>query len=131
MSARDPLPAAAVGDSRYATTWPAARGASSAWRRRLQLDSGFVAMSLLTLLVAFLVLFPLGMLIYGSFWTSRPGFPGALTLDNYVKAYTVLETYRILITTVLLIAPQTLGAGTFPSTRACIVTRTHTTHRDP
>ena len=49
----------------------------------------------LTLVVAFLVLFPLGMLLYGSFWTARPGFPGTFTLDNYIKAYTDVETYRI------------------------------------
>src|SRR4030081_294776 len=69
------------------TVWPRAGGV---WQRRLRLDSGFLAMSFVTLLVAFLVLFPLGMLVFGSFWTSRPGFPGALTLDNYIKAYTDL-----------------------------------------
>ena len=44
-------------------------------------------MSAVLALVAFLVLFPLGMLLFGSLWTSRPGFPGTLTLDNYLKAY--------------------------------------------
>ena len=66
---------------------------------RVRLNAGFVAMTLVTLLVAFLVLFPLGMLLYGSFWTARPGFDGAFTLDNYLKAYTSLETYQVLATT--------------------------------
>ena len=52
------------------------------------------------------MLFPLGMLLYGSFWTARPGFPGALTLNNYIKAYTSLETYQVLCTTVLLVGGQ-------------------------
>ena len=46
---------------------------------RVRLNLGFGAMAAVTLLVAFLVLFPLGMLLYGSFWTARPGFPGAFS----------------------------------------------------
>src|SRR6266511_5218902 len=80
---------------------------------RVRLNAGFVAMSALTLLVAFLVLFPLGMLLFGSLWTSRPGFPGALTFDNYLKAYTSLDTYQVLLTTVLLIGAKTLVAVAF------------------
>jgi iron(III) transport system permease protein len=129
MSARDPLPAAVVSDTRYAAAWSLSERAGSSWRRRFQVDSGFAAMSLLTLVVAFLVLFPLGMLIFGSFWTARPGFPGALTLDNYVTAYTDLDTYRILVTTVLLIGAKTLLAVSFASTLAWIVTRTDTPFR--
>lgn len=86
-------------------------------------------MSLVTLLVAFLVLFPLAMLVFGSFWTARPGFPGALTLDNYVKAYGSADTYRVFLTTVLLIGAKTLLAVTFASTLAWIVTRTDTPFR--
>jgi len=35
--------------------------------RRLRLNGGFAAMSLVTIVVAFLVLFPLAMLVFGSF----------------------------------------------------------------
>ena len=70
---------------------------------RVRLNLGFVAMAAITLLVAFMVLFPLGMLLYGSFWTARPGFPGAFTLDNYIKAYTDVATYQVLVTTVVLV----------------------------
>src|SRR6266480_7406811 len=75
---------------------------------RVRLNLGFGAMTAVTLLVAFLVLFPLGMLLFGSFWTARPGFPGAFTLDNYLKAYTNLETYQVLATTVLFIGAKTI-----------------------
>jgi iron(III) transport system permease protein len=97
--------------------------------RRIRLNGGFAAMSLVTVLVAFLVLFPLAMLVFGSLWTARPGFPGTLTLDNYVRAYTDPDTFRILLTTVLLVGAKTLVAVTFASTLAWIVTRTDTPFR--
>ena len=99
------------------------------YARRLRINSGFVAMSGVTLLVGFLVLFPLGMLLFGSFWTSRPGFPGELTLANYVRAYTSLETYQVLLTTVLLVGAKTIVAVVFATTLAWIVTRTDTPFR--
>jgi iron(III) transport system permease protein len=83
-------------------------------------------MAAITLLVAFLVLFPLGMLLYGSFWTARPGFPGAFTLDNYIKAYTDIGTYQVLVTTVVLVGAKTLVAVALATTLAWIVTRTDT-----
>jgi iron(III) transport system permease protein len=83
----------------------------------------------LTLIVGFLVLFPLGMLLYGSFWTARPGFPGAFTLDNYIKAYTDVDTYRILLTTAVLIGTKTIFAVGLATTLAWIVTRTDTPFR--
>jgi iron(III) transport system permease protein len=93
---------------------------------RVRLNLGFAAMAAVTLLVAFLVLFPLGMLLYGSFWTARPGFPGAFTLDNYIKAYTDIGTYQVLVTTVVLVGAKTLVAVAFATTLAWIVTRTDT-----
>src|SRR5215216_3559909 len=103
-----------------------ARAGPSLHRARIRLNTGFVAMSLVTLVVAFLVLFPLGMLLYGSFWTSRPGFPGTFTLSNYITAYTSIETYQVFLTTVLLIGTKTLVAVAFATTLAWIVTRTDT-----
>src|SRR4030095_8358204 len=69
------------------------------------------------------------MLLWGSFWTSRPGFPGTLTLNNYITAYTSLETYQVLFTTVLLIGAKTLLAVVLATTLAWIVTRTDTPFR--
>jgi iron(III) transport system permease protein len=95
-------------------------------RARVRLDAGFFTMTILTVVVAFLVLFPLGMLIFGSFWTARPGFPGSFTLQNYIQAYTSLETLRILGTTVVLIGSKTIVAVAFATALAWIVTRTDT-----
>jgi iron(III) transport system permease protein len=105
------------------------QGALVRRRARVRFDVGFMAMTLLTLFVAFLVLFPLGMLLFGSIWTARPGFPGALTLQNYVQAYTSLETLRILGTTVVLIGSKTLLAVSFATALAWVVTRTDTPMR--
>jgi iron(III) transport system permease protein len=98
-------------------------------KRGIRIDAAFVAMSIVTLIVAFLVLFPIGMLLFGSFWTARPGFPGVLTLNNYIQAYTDPETYRVLVTTVVLIGAKTVLAVAMASTLAWIVTRTDTPFR--
>lgn len=98
-------------------------------RRRVRFTPGFFAMSAVSLLTGFLVLYPLGMLIYGSFWTSRPGLPGTFTLDNYITAYTDLETYQLFANTVLLIGTKTLIAGVLAVLLAWIVTRTDTPFR--
>ncbi|MBV9322435.1 MAG: iron ABC transporter permease, partial [Chloroflexi bacterium] len=98
-------------------------------RQRVRLNAGFAAMSLLTVVVAFLVLFPICMLLFGSFWTARPGFPGTLTLQNYIAAYTSLETYQVLVTTVLLMGGKTVLAVALATTLAWIVTRTDTPGR--
>jgi iron(III) transport system permease protein len=97
--------------------------------RRIRINAGFIAMCATLALVGFLVLFPLAMLLWGSFWTSRPGFPGTLTLNNYITAYTSLETYQVLFTTVLLIGAKTLLAVVLATTLAWIVTRTDTPFR--
>ena len=112
-----------------ATTAELARPSAAAGRR-IRINGGFVAASAVLALVAFLVLFPLGMLLFGSLWTSRPGFPGALTFDNYLKAYTSLDTYQVLLTTVLLIGAKTLVAVAFATSLAWIVTRTDTPFRN-
>ena len=98
-------------------------------RGRIRINGAFVVMTLLTLLVGFLVLFPLSMLLWGSFWTSRPGFPGTLTFDNYLNAYTSTETFQVLLTTILLMGTKTLIAVAIAATMAWIVTRTDTPFR--
>lgn len=90
---------------------------------------GFIPMTLVTLLTLFLVLYPLGMLIYGSFRTSRPGLPGDFTLDNYITAYSSAETFQLLVTTILLIGTQVLIGTSLAVALAWIVTRTDTPFR--
>jgi iron(III) transport system permease protein len=80
-------------------------------------------------IVAFLILFPLGMLLYGSFWTERPGFPGNFTLANYRTAYGDIDTYKVFFNTALLIGSKTIFAGIIALTLAWIVARTDTPYR--
>ena len=91
-----------------------------------RLDFSFIAMSFVTVVVAFLILFPLAMLIYGSFWTERPGFPGNFTLDNYVTAYGDADTYKVFLNTALLIGAKTICAGVIALALAWIIARTDT-----
>jgi len=90
---------------------------------------GFVAAAGVALFTGALVLYPVGMLLFGSFWTSRPGLPGQLTLDNYVSAYTSGDTYKLFATTVLLMGVKTLVAAALALALAWIVTRTDTPFR--
>jgi iron(III) transport system permease protein len=94
-----------------------------------KIDIATVAMSFVTVVVAFLILFPLGMLLYGSFWTERPGFPGNFTLANYVTAYGDIDTYKVFFNTALLIGSKTIFAGIIALALAWIVARTDTPYR--
>ncbi len=98
-------------------------------RRRVRLTPAWVAVLGLALVTGFLVLYPLGMLVYGSFWTNRPGLPGQLTLGNYISAYMTGETYALLATTILLMGGKTIIAGIIAVGLAWIVTRTDTPFR--
>jgi iron(III) transport system permease protein len=98
-------------------------------KKRIRLNVPFFAMTLVAGTAGFLVLYPLGMLLFGSFWTSRPGFPGAFTLQNYITAYTDIQTYWLFLNTALLIGAKTLIAATISVILAWIVTRTDTPYR--
>jgi iron(III) transport system permease protein len=91
-----------------------------------KINRASLAMSFVTLLVSFLILFPLVMLIYGSFWTERPGFPGDFTLANYTTAYGDLDTYKVFLNTALLIGAKTIFAGIIALALAWIIARTDT-----
>jgi iron(III) transport system permease protein len=98
-------------------------------KRSMRITPGFIAMTLVTIFVGFLVLFPLSMLLFGSFWTARPGFDGSFTLQNYIRAYSDASTYQVLLTTVLLMGAKTIIAIILAVTMAWIVTRTDTPFR--
>jgi len=98
------------------------------WRLRLNaaLTPANIAMGGITLFVAFLVLYPLGTLLIGSFLTATPGRTGTFTLQNYISAYTDSATYRILLTTVVLAGVKTILATLLAVTFGLIVVRTDT-----
>jgi iron(III) transport system permease protein len=84
------------------------------------------ALSAITILAGFLILFPLAMLFYGSFWSSQPGLPGNFTLANYIDAYGDGETYQVFFNTALLIGAKTIVASLVALMLAWIVARTDT-----
>src|SRR5690348_8088714 len=99
---------------------------ASALRLRLAISPGNLAPWGLLLLAGFLVLFPLGTLLYGSFLSAGPGRASVLTLRNYVIAYTSFDTLRLLATTVLLMGAKTIIATALALLLAFIVVRTDT-----
>lgn len=70
-----------------AQIWQAARG---------RLDARLPVLVIAVAMVAFLVVVPLVMLLYGTFTSAAPGAIGAPTLDNFVQAYSNPKTYEIL-----------------------------------
>ncbi len=71
-------------------------------RNKLRLEWEKGAFIVVGGIVAFLVLLPVGILLWSSFRTGRPGFPGGTyTLANYAKAYIDPSTYSCMLNSVL------------------------------
>jgi iron(III) transport system permease protein len=81
-------------------------------------------------LVVYLVLTPLAMLLWNSLKTTPPGVPGALTLANFVKAYSDPTLYPLLANSLLFASGSTLLAFCFAFLMAWLVERTNTPLRD-
>jgi len=86
-------------------------------------------LKLLLLIVGFLVLYPLLMLVYGSFRGGGPGTESALNLDGYQRAFSDIGHLRILWTTIWLSAIRTLLVIMLAIFFAWVVTRTDTPWR--
>lgn len=80
-------------------------------------------------LVAFLALYPISWLIFGSFRSGPPFEPGYFTIGNYLKAYADPFVYVTAKNTVIFAFGQTVGAVTVGTTLAWIVARTNTPGR--
>jgi len=83
----------------------------------------------LFLAVSILVLYPVLMLLYGSFRSAAPGDPGFWTLQNYVTAYSDPETYKLFFNTFWIVGAQTLFSAIVAIFFAWVVTRTDTPWR--
>ena len=81
------------------------------------------------LLVAFLALYPISWLIFGSFRTGTPLEAGVWTLENYIKAYSARDILKTIGNTLIFAGGQTIGAVGLGSILAWIVTRTDTPGR--
>ncbi|MBF8304140.1 MAG: Fe3+ siderophore transporter, inner rane subunit [Dehalococcoidia bacterium] len=89
---------------------------------------GLLMISLL-LVVGFLVVYPLFMLVYGSFRGGGPGTEAPLSLDGYRIAYTNPSTYKVLWTTMWLGVVRTIITMILSVFLAWVVTRTDTPWR--
>lgn len=80
---------------------------------------------LLLLTVAFLVAFPLGMLIIGSFKTGVPGLPGPLVLTNWAQTLTSRQTLRAAISTFEIAIPRSILTVILAASAAWLLARTN------
>lgn len=97
-------------------------------RQRLQSDTLFLIC--VTALVVYLVLTPLGMLIWNSLKTTPPGLPGELTFANFTKAYSDPTLYPLLVNSLLFATGSTLFAFVLAFMMAWLVERTNAPLRD-
>ena len=79
----------------------------------------------LTALVAFLVIYPLGMLVFGTFWSAAPGQPGTLTLENWASVLSDRATFEVLLTSLAIAIPRTLLALLLATAFAWCIARTN------
>ena len=83
-----------------------------------------------TALVVYLVLTPLGMLIWNSLKTTPPGLPGELSFANFTKAYSDPTLYPLLVNSLLFATGSTLFAFLLAFMMAWLVERTNAPLRD-
>lgn len=76
-----------------------------------------------------LVAYPLVMILYGGFWSSSPGAPGHLTLNNYVQGFAQPGVIKALLTTFWVGALVTLISSALGIAFAWIIARTNTPGR--
>ncbi|MFC1968081.1 ABC transporter permease [Chloroflexota bacterium] len=85
----------------------------------------------LILVVGGLVVYPLGMIFYGSFWSAPPGAPGHFTLEGYVEAYADPTIIGTLWTTFWLGAFRTVLATSIAIVFAWLLVRTDLPFKGP
>jgi iron(III) transport system permease protein len=100
------------------------RASAPRMRRLLRLDrllpSGLLAVT------AAMVVYPLGMVLYGSVSEAAPGQAGAFTFENWRTVLSDASTFGVLFTTILIALPRTLLALTLATVFAWILARTTT-----
>jgi iron(III) transport system permease protein len=84
---------------------------------------------LLLALIAVLVLYPLGMVVYSSFRNSPPGSAGTLTLDPWLRTLSNPDSLNALLTTFRIVLPKVALAMTVATFFGWILARTNTPAR--
>ena len=91
---------------------------------RMNRTLSFIGWSALPLLLCAIVLYPVSMLVIGSFSDSPPGEPGSFTLENYTALFSDGSLLRLTINTLGIASLSTTGAVTSGVFMAWLVTRT-------
>jgi iron(III) transport system permease protein len=91
---------------------------------RLKRALSLLGWSVLPALLCLLVLYPVSMLVIGSFSDSPPGEPGKFTLENYGALFSDGSLLRLAINTFGIAALSTFGAVSSGVFMAWLVTRT-------
>jgi iron(III) transport system permease protein len=99
----------------------AGAGAGRRWLR----PANLLPLALLAV-TAFMVVYPLGMVLYGSLREEAPGLPGPLTVENWRSVLSDASTFRVFFTTILIALPRTLLALALATAFAWVVARTTT-----
>lgn len=93
----------------------------------MRFKPGTIGASILLILVSFFVLYPIFMLLYGSFMGGAgPSAPASFSLRGYQIAYGEWETWQVLWTTFWLGASRSLLSVAMGVFLAWVVTRTNT-----
>src|SRR6185436_5137290 len=81
---------------------------------------------LLLVATAFMVVYPLAMVLYGSVRDVAPGQPGAFTLANWRAVLSDAGTFQLLATSILIALPRTVLALLLATIFAWCLARTTT-----
>ena len=107
-------------------TTPSPSSSSGAWRWLRATPAGrIVGLTLLALLLAFLTVYPLSMLLYGSLHSTPPGMAGTFNLDGYRDILT-RENLLTLLNTVGISLVKTVPSLALAVLLAWILARTDT-----
>ncbi len=68
----------------------------------------YLGMLFLLIVLGFLTIYPLGMILYGSFRSAAPGVPGYFTLAGYIEGFTDPTIGKALLTTLTLGITRTI-----------------------
>ena len=81
---------------------------------------------IILIVMGILIVIPIGSLLYGSFWSSRPGAPGQFTTDNYIETFTNVRSISLLTTSLFYAFGAALLATSVATVIAFITARTDT-----
>ncbi len=111
----------ATSDAAVGRASPRAAAARAAWLR----PDTLLPLCLLVA-TAFLVVYPVGMVLYGSFKETAPGQAGAFTLENWRAVLSDAGTFRVLSSSIMIALPRTILALALATVFAWCVARTNT-----